>query len=83
MKGEGHIAVGALDNLAAGTARQEARIASPVQEKHHLMAGGQALGHLIFQGIAQNGAVPFFQLFPKINDGNLGEGGRFHPPSGS
>ena len=65
--GEGHVALAALDHVAAVPAQDEGGRAAPVQEQDHLLAHGQRHGHGLVQRPAEDAAVAGLQLHAQVH----------------
>ena len=79
MKGQRHIAMWTFYHMSAGSARNKARIAPPIQEKHDLLTLFQTILHKLLQTGAENGTISQSELFPKIHHLCLRHSPVFHP----
>ncbi len=68
MIGQGHIAAGALEDVATVTAHDESGCAPPIEKEDDLLASGQRFGHGPLQSPAKDAAVASAQFLPQVNN---------------
>ena len=69
----GHVAVGTLNRLPAGTAGHKACVASSVHKQHNLLPAAQPVLYLFRQAAAEHGFIACFQLLSQIHHFRLGQ----------